>query len=246
MVHRDQLVAYLNAYLKIDEFDDYGPQGLQVQGGESVNSVVTAVSASLQLFNEAAGMGADLVIVHHGLLWDRESRVIRGHLQKRLNALLANDITLLAYHLPLDKHPEVGNNAQAARLLGLSEVQPFGAVGIQGVVQDLSLDSVLKRVKTLFGPAPLVFPYGPSTIRNVGLCSGAGHREIILAVDGELDLFITGEVSESTMHLAKEGGIHCIAAGHYATERLGIRALGEHIAGRFDVKTKFLDIPNPV
>lgn len=246
MVGRDTLVKYLDAFLSIDEIDDAGPQGLQVEGREQVQMVVTGVSASLQLFEEAAALGADLIIVHHGLLWDRDSRVIRGTARRRLATLLRSDITLLAYHLSLDKHPEVGNNAQAAFHLELTDVEPFGAIGVQGRVSNLPFDAVLSKITRLFGTDPLVFPYGPENIRRIGVCSGSGGREVELAIDLGLDLYITGEVAEPTMHLAREGGIHVIAAGHYATERLGIRALGEHIAEKFDLNVKFRDIPNPV
>jgi dinuclear metal center YbgI/SA1388 family protein len=246
MTHRDKLIQYLNDYLKVNDVQDYGPQGLQVDGREEVSRIVTGVSASAQLFEEAANIGSDMVIVHHGVLWDRDSRVIKGALKKRLKILLANDISLLAYHLALDKHPELGNNALAAKGLKFENVQPLGDLAIQGKIAPIAFSDLLGKVQSLFQFDPLVFPYGPEKIQRVGYCSGGGDREISLAIDAGLDAYITGEAAESTMHLAKEGSIHFFAAGHYATERLGIRALGEHITKKFSLEVQFIDIPNPI
>ena len=242
----DTLINYLAGYLKIADFQDYGPLGLQVEGKQRVRKVVTAVSASVELFERARERGADLVIVHHGIFWDRESRVLKGGLKDRIRLLLDGDITLLAYHLPLDKHPRVGNNAVAARKLGLKKPAPLGEIGIQGEISPLTLLRLLKRVKSVYGSDPLVFPYGPAQIKRLGICSGAAQGEIGEAIEAGLDAYLTGEASEQTMHLAKEGKIHFIAAGHYATEKLGIRALGDHIARKFNLKVEFIDIPNPV
>jgi dinuclear metal center YbgI/SA1388 family protein len=246
MVERDTLIRFLNDYLKIDEFDDYGPQGLQVEGKASVKKIVTAVSASLQLFEKAADSGADMIIVHHGILWDKQSSVVKGGFKNRLHALLSADISLLAYHLPLDKHPEIGNNALAAKQLELCNVATFGQIGVMGETDAMTFDQLLAKVRKLYESDPLVFPYGPEKITRIGICSGGCQRDLTLAIDSGLDAFITGEVSESTMHFAKEGHIHFIAAGHYATERLGIQALGDLIREKFKVKVSFLDIPNPV
>ena len=246
MPHRNDIITYLNDYLSIHDFRDYGPQGVQVEGKENVNKIVTGVSASVQLFEEAAKVGADMVIVHHGILWDKESHVLKGGFKKRVKSLLENDITLLAYHLPLDKHPELGNNAQAAKKLELVNVEEFGEVGVKGKITPTTIKSLEDKVHQVFQTKPLVFAFGPQEIQHIGLCSGAAEREISLAIDEGLDAYITGEVSEPTMHLAKEGHIHFIAAGHYATERLGIRALGEHLGEKFNVDVEFIDIVNPV
>ncbi len=243
---RDKIITYLNDYLSIHDFRDYGPQGLQVEGKENVKKIVTGVSASVQLFEQAADAGADMVIVHHGILWDKESHVLKGGFKKRVKTLLENDVTLLAYHLPLDKHPELGNNAQAAKKLGLENVREFGEVGVKGEISPISIKELEEKVRRVFQSEPLVFAFGPQEIEHIGLCSGAAEREISLAIDEGLDAYITGEVSEPTMHLAKEGQIHFIAAGHYATERLGIRALGEHLGEKFKVDVEFIDIVNPV
>jgi len=246
MPHRNDIITYLNDYLSIHDFRDYGPQGVQVEGKENVNKIVTGVSASVQLFEQAAKAGADMVIVHHGILWDKESHVLKGGFNKRVKTLLENDITLLAYHLPLDKHPELGNNAQAAQKLGLANVQDFGEVGVKGEITPITIKSLEDKVHRVFQAEPLVFAFGPQEIQHISLCSGAAEREISLAIDEGLDAYITGEVSEPTMHLAKEGHIHFIAAGHYATERLGVRALGEHLGEKFNVDVEFIDIVNPV
>ncbi len=245
-MNRDTLIKYLDGYLKISEFQDYGPLGLQVEGKKRVRKVAVAVSASVELFERARERGADLVIVHHGIFWDRESRVLKGGLKERIRLLLDGDISLLAYHLPLDKHPRVGNNAVAARKLGLKKATGLGEIGIQGEVAAITLPSFLKRVKALYSSDPLIFSFGPAKIKRIGICSGAAQGEITEAITAGLDAYLTGEVSEQTMHLAKEGKIHFIAAGHYATEKLGIRALGDHIARKFNLKVEFIDIPNPV
>ncbi len=245
-ISRDEIIRYLNEYLQINDFRDYGPQGLQVEGRETVERIVTSVSASVQLFEEAAGRNADMVIVHHGILWDNESRVIKGGLKKRIETLLFNEMTLLAYHLPLDKHPEIGNNAQAAKAFKMSNLDEFADVGLMGDIQPCSYDDLLKKVRDVYHTDPLVFAFGPERIHRIGICSGGAERYIHQAIEAGLDAFITGEYAEPTMHLAKEGHIHFIGAGHYATERPGVLALGEHLSGAFDVQVEFVDIYNPV
>lgn len=243
---RDEITRHLNDFLHIDEFKDYGPQGLQVEGRESVRKIVTSVSASVQLFEEAASREADMVIVHHGILWDKESRVVMGSLKMRLETLLINEITLLAYHLPLDKHPEIGNNAQAAKAFKMTNLSQFAEVGLMGDIPACSFDDLLMSVQDVYHTDPLVFAYGPERIQRIGVCSGGAERYIEEAVAENLDAFITGEFAEPTMHLAKEGKIHFIGAGHYATERLGVLALGAYLSNEFDVKVDFVDIYNPV
>ncbi len=246
MISRDDLIHYLNDYLKIDEFSDYGPQGLQVEGKSEVQTIVTGVSASVQLFEKAVQAGADMIIVHHGILWDRDSHVIKGGFKNRIKLLLENDITLLCYHLPLDKHAEIGNNAVIAKKLGLSNLEEFGDVGIQGQIKETELQSLLKTIQDTIKSDPLVFAYGPEKISKIAICSGSAQKEITIAIENGADVFITGEVSEPTMHIAKEGNIHFIAAGHYATETFGIKALGDHIEKKYNLPVKFIDVPNPV
>jgi dinuclear metal center YbgI/SA1388 family protein len=246
MPQRDAIIHYLNQYLAIDSIKDYSPVGLQVEGREQVNRIVTGVSASAELFQRAADLKADMVIVHHGMLWDRDPRVVRGSLKKRLQILLQNEITLLGYHLVLDKHAEIGNNAMAAKAFAMSDISPLGEVGVQGTVGPWTLAEVVQKAEQLFGQPPVVFGYGPATIQRMGFCSGGGEFVLPEAVAAGLDLYITGEAKESTMHSAKETAIHFLAAGHYATERLGIRALGEHVAEKFGIEVCFIDIPNPI
>jgi len=184
--------------------------------------------------------------INHGIFWDRDSRVLRGGLRERVRILLENDITLLAYHLPLDRHPQVGNNASAGRLLGLKEPAGFGELGIAGTVDSLTIAELTDRVRGAFGREPLVFASGPPRIRRVGFCSGAAPGEVGTAISAGLDAYITGEVSLPVMHAAREGHIHFLAAGHYATEVPGIRALGDNLRERFGLEVEFVDIPNPV
>jgi len=240
-------VAYLNELLDPGAYEDYGPQGLQVEGKPHVNKIVTGVSASLELFRQAAARGADMVIVHHGLFWDRDSRAVRGAMKKRLATLLENDISLVAYHLALDAHHGVGNNAVAARALGLMALERFATVGYWGKLPEpLDCRVVFNKVKILYDTNPLIFDYGPSNVEAIGFVSGGGAHHLQEGIALGLHVFVTGEPAESSMHLAKESGIHFVAAGHYATERLGIKALGEHIAQEFGIEVEFIDVPNPV
>ena len=245
-VSRDEIIKYLNDYLQIDQFQDYGPQGLQVEGRDTVKKIVTSVSASVQLFEEAASRDADMIIVHHGILWDKESRVIKDGLKRRIETLLYNEVTLLAYHLPLDKHPEIGNNAQAAKAFKMTNLSEFAEVGLKGDITPCSYDDLLKKVQDIYNTDPLVFAYGPEQVKRIGICSGGSERHIVEAIEEGLDAFITGESAEPTMHLAKEGKIHFIGAGHYATERLGVLALGAHVSKKFSIDVDFIDIYNPV
>lgn len=246
MILRNELLHYLNEYLAIADFNDYGPQGLQVEGREEIEKIATGVSLNVQLLERAAAVDADTIIVHHGLLWDKESHVVKGSFKKRLKLLLQNDMNLFAYHLPLDKHPVVGNNAMAANAFGLKEIKSFGQVGVQGAIELCGFEELLHKIQQFYQTDPLVFPFGPSKINRIAISSGASQRDITLAIESGLDAFITGEVSEAVMHLAREGHIHFFAAGHYATEKPGITALGEHIASRFPVQVTFVDVPNPV
>lgn len=246
MPHRDTIIRYLDQYLAVDSIKDFGPVGLQVQGKEEVRRIVTGVSASAELFQRAADLNADMVMVHHGLFWDRDPRVVRGSLKKRLQILLQNDITLLGYHLVLDKHADIGNNALAAQAYAMTEVTPLGEVGVQGLVGPWSLEQVVQKTEQLFSRPAVVFGYGPPIIRRMGFCSGGAEFVLPEAVAAGLDLYITGEAKEATMHSAKENGIHFLAAGHYATERLGIRRLGEQVAEKFGIEVRFIDIPNPI
>jgi dinuclear metal center YbgI/SA1388 family protein len=251
MADRDEILAYLERYLRVREIRDYGPQGLQVEGARQVSLIATGVSACLELFERAADVGAQMVLVHHGMFWDNDARVVRGPLRRRLALLLEREITLAGYHLCLDAHPEIGNNILAARGLGLQDIVPFGehngmSIGFQGTLPATTINAFVERVDTFYRSESLVFPFGPEPVRSVGIISGGAQREIRQAIDAGLDAFITGEASEFVMHVAKEAGIHYLAAGHHNTERIGIRSLGEHVAQAFGVEATFIDVPNPV
>ncbi len=245
MAQRDAIIEYFDTFLETESFKDYGPQGLQVEGRPDVNKAVTAVSASLELFERAQKARAEMIIVHHGLLWDAESRVIKGSLKARIKYLLENGMTLLAYHLPLDKHPQIGNNTLAAGALGMTDLDNLN-LGVYGRVQDMSFENLLQNVRRVFASDPVFFDFGPQTVRRIGFCSGGGSGELPAAIEAGCDAFISGELKEPAMHMAKEAGIHAIAAGHYATEKMGIIALGERLETQFKVKVSFIDIPNPL
>lgn len=251
MPARDEILSYLREYLRVDEYRDYGPQGLQVEGKAEVRKIVTGVSGGVTLFEKAVAAGADMVLVHHGIFWENESRVVRGGMKRRLELLLQHEITLAGYHLCLDAHPEVGNNILACRGLGLHDVEPWleyrgKTIGFRGEWDGCPVDEAVGRVNTLYDTTALAFLYGPALVRRVGVVSGGAQGEVRAAIADGLDMFVTGEASEFVMNTAQEGGIHFLAAGHYATERLGIRALGEHVAARFGVAHEFVDVPNPV
>lgn len=251
VVTRDAVLQYLEEYLQVSAFPDYGPQGLQVEGSPEVRKLVTGVSACVELIERAVAAGAQMLLVHHGIFWDRDPRILRGPLKRRIELLLKHDLTLGAYHLCLDAHPELGNNILAARGLGLADPAPWAPVngrliGWRGCWDGLPPEEALARICRLYGSDPLAFLDGPPRIREVGIISGGAQSEVRRAAEEGLDLFITGEASEYVMHAAREYGMHYVAAGHHATERLGIRALGEHLRNTLGVEHEFIDVPNPV
>ncbi|MBN1998041.1 Nif3-like dinuclear metal center hexameric protein [candidate division KSB1 bacterium] len=245
MANRDDIIKFVDSYLDVTLYKDYCPQGLQVEGKDKVEKIITAVSASLELFDNACQSGTDMIIVHHGILWDAESRVIKKSFKARVKRLLDDDITLLAYHLPLDKHHQIGNNILAASALELTDIGDLN-VGIYGRITELPFEILLQKIRNIFTPNILYFAFGPEFVRRVGFCSGGGSGELALAIEKDCDVFNSGELKEPVMHLAKEAGIHAVAAGHYATEVLGVRALGQIIQKHFNVDVDFIDIPNPL
>lgn len=246
VVKRDDILLFLNQYLEIDSFKDFTPKGLHVEGREQVKRVVTGVSANSDLINAAVEQEADMVIVHHGLFWEKESPVLKGVLKGRVKRLLEHDISLLAYHLPLDAHPQIGNNAVAAARLGLQDIEEFGEIGLKGRINPQSVSEFIQKLSKIYESDPLTFAFGPEPIEQVALCSGGAQKLIADALETQVDAFITGEVSEPTMHLAKEGGLHFFSVGHHASERLGIQRLGEVVANTFKIEVRFIDIENPV
>ena len=242
-----ELETLLNNKLNISAFQDYAPNGLQVEGREKVKRIVTGVTASQALLDAAVGQQADAILVHHGYFWKNEPVVVRGMKRNRLKTLLTNDINLYGYHLPLDAHPELGNNAQLAKLLGirvLGEIESFLPYG----EFDAPLNAVIlrERLETLLGREVLhCGVHAPADIRRIAWCTGGGQGYIQQAADFGVDAFITGEVSEQTIHIAREMGVNFYAAGHHATERYGIKALGEWLASEHQFEVIFIDIPNP-
>jgi dinuclear metal center YbgI/SA1388 family protein len=249
-VDRQALVAYLDQLLDAGNGHDYGPNGLQVEGKETIGKIVTGVSACHELFVRAREAGADAVLVHHGIFWEGMPRVLTGLQHRRVAELIRGEMSLIAYHLPLDRHPELGNNALAARAFGLTELTPFGVheglpIGFQGrFAEPIPAADLAARCRQVYGQEPLAFLTGPDPVRTLGIISGGAQRELFCAIDDGLDAYITGEVSEWVMNVAREASIHYLAAGHYATERLGIRALGEHLRDRFGIAAEFIDVPN--
>lgn len=245
------LEQILNHKLNIDKINDYSPNGLQVEGNPDIKKIITGVTASQALIDYAVKQQADAVLVHHGYFWKSENPCIRGMKGKRIKTLLVNNINLYAYHLPLDVHPELGNNAQLAELLGVENLQPLetGAVSIPvwgELIKPVTAEAFAERVERLLHRKPLIcIENGPHFIRKIGICTGGGQGYIDLAAAQGCDAFITGEVSEQTIHSAREQGIHFFAAGHHATERYGIKALGNWLAQEYGFDVEFKDIDNP-
>jgi len=252
MLSKD-LESYLTHLLKPQQIKDFTPNGLQVQGSEHITKIITGVTASKALIDRAIAEQADAIIVHHGYFWKNESYVIRGMKHDRIKALLLNDINLFAYHLPLDIHPTLGNNAQLAKLFNIENVQPLEAgnalsVAVQGHFdQPYSGEELTTLINTTLERECLHIA-APSNkpIKTIAWCSGGGQGYIELAAEQGIDAFLTGEVSEQTTHVAHEMDIHFFAAGHHATERYGIKALGEHLAKEHGLDVTFIDIDNPV
>lgn len=244
-----ELDDYIASLLQTGQFKDYCPNGMQVEGRAKVRKIATGVTASQQVVDEAIAWGADAILVHHGYFWRNEDAVITGIKKRRIAQLLRNDVSLLAYHLPLDAHPELGNNAQLGKLLGLEQQGRFGDQNIAcfGVLkQAQTLDQLTQRVNKSLHRAPQVFGDGAKNILKVAWCSGGGQNYFEAAIAQGVDAYITGEISEQSYHIAQESGVAFISAGHHATERLGIQALGEHLAGQGGLAHRFFDQNNPV
>ncbi len=248
---RDELERYLARYLRLDKFDDESLNGLQVEGAAEIHSVAFAVSACAEAFRKAAAGGAGAVVVHHGLLWKGHGpERLTGPLAARFRLLIRNDLSLFAYHLPLDAHRECGNNAAAARALGLVKLEPFGdyhamKIGWKGELRrPLRLDKFVARLERYYGHEALVVRGGPAAVRRVGIVSGGAAREAMQAAQEGLDLYVTGESSEPVTYLAREAGLNFAALGHYATERAGVKALAAHVEKKFGIRTFFIELEN--
>ncbi len=253
MADRDKIVQYCDELLDSASFSDYGPNGLQVPGNRQVSSIATAVSAHLESIEAAVEAGAQMLITHHGLFWDFHGRSLTEQMTARLKAAFAGGLSIAGYHLPLDAHPEIGNNVLLCRRLGFDpEPAAIGVVKGRGIgavgrrPDPVALDDLRSEVETGLGQAPLVFASGPEQIGSIGIVSGAASSEIHTAIEMGLDAFLTGEPSEHVMADAREGRINFLAAGHYATEVCGIEKLGETVAGKFGLEHTFIKVPNPI
>ena len=252
MVERDTLLRYCNELLDSGSFQDYCPNGLQVEGNPEVRRIVSGVTASQALVDAAVAAEADLLLVHHGYFWRGEAAAVVGIKQRRLKALLQHDINLMAYHLPLDVHAELGNNVQLAKLMGWQisgGLEPHNprSVGLIGELSEsCNGDALAQQLAERLQREPLFIAGHDRPVKRIAWCTGAAQGYIDKAIALGVDAFITGEVSEPTVHAARENGIHFYAAGHHATERYGAKALGEHLAATFGIEHQFIDVDNPV
>ena len=247
-----KLANKLDQFLEIHQFKDYCPDGLQIEGAEEVKKIITGVTANQALIDLAIEENADAILVHHGFFWKGESQEIVGMKYKRIKALIENNINLYAYHLPLDVHPELGNNAQLAKLLDITDRRPLEpwdkrSVGRVGkFAEAITPDILSARIESVLSRAPLHIDGGKKEIKSIAWCTGGGQDYISIAAEQGIDAFISGEISERTVHIAREMGIHYYAAGHHATERYGVQALGGWIEAELELDVKFIDIANPV
>jgi len=254
-VNHLELESWLNQLIAADQFKDYAPNGLQVEGCPDIRRIVTGVTASQALIEHAIRNKADAVIVHHGWFWKNESPCVRGFRRRRMASVLAHDINLYGYHLPLDAHPTLGNNAQLARVLGLTpDINPssqpvtFGHAGLvwSGQCDPCTADTLAQRIHQALDRQPLVVGPAERMIRRVAWCTGGAQSMLQDAIDHGVDAYITGEASEQNFHMANEADIVFVAAGHHATERYGIQALGNAIHNQFGIPVDFIDLDNPI
>ncbi len=248
---RTAFIQILNELLQPEKVRDYCPNGLQVEGRDKIAKIVTGVTACQELVDAAVERGADTILVHHGYFWKGEAQPVTGMKKRRLASLLNADINLFAYHLPLDIHPVLGNNAQLAKLLGIEmcdglEEGPY-SVPVHGrLIEPVSGPEFAARIEHVLGRKPLCSLVREKQIETIGWCTGGGQGYIDLAAAKGLDAYLTGEASEQTIHSSREQGIDFFAAGHHATERYGIKALGEFLAEKYEFDVEFVDIDNPV
>lgn len=244
-----ELTDYTGQILQLERFRDYCPNGLQVEGRSEVQSIVSGVTASMALLEAAYAAGADTILVHHGYFWRNEDACVTGIKRRRLQWLLAHDLNLLAYHLPLDAHPQFGNNAELGRVMGVA-IDGWG--GEQNLIAHgrlaapMTLQAFQQHLAQILNRVPGIIGDPDKEIRRIAWCTGAAQNYFEQAMSLGVDAFISGEISEQTVHLARESGVAYLAAGHHATERYGIQALGRHLAQHFDLQHRFIDIDNPV
>ncbi len=246
---RIELELYLNDMLGTARFKDYCPNGLQVEGRRRIEKIATGVTASLAFVEAAREWGADALLVHHGYFWRNETPQIVGRKYRRLKSIIAADMNLFAFHLPLDAHPEYGNNAQLGARMGLIADVHFGGDDLGWMAtlpMPITLAHFTAQVEHTLGRAPLVLGDPERELRRIAWCTGAAQSYFEAAIDAGADVFLTGEISEQTTHIAAESGVAFLAAGHHATERFGVQALGAHLSEQFDIEHLFIDIDNPV
>jgi dinuclear metal center YbgI/SA1388 family protein len=248
-----ELDAYLRNLLNVDNIPDESLNGLQVEGREEVKKVALAVSACEESFQKAADSGADALIVHHGLFWRNKGiEPVKGVLLKRLKALISNELNLFAFHLPLDAHPQLGNNSKAAQDLGLGNTSPFCEyhgimIGFMGsLLEPVPLKDIVSKLESYYDHSAFLLPFGKKEITTIGIVSGGAPYEVKQAAEKGVDLYVTGEAVEPVFYMAKELGINMVSLGHYATERIGVLALKEHLAGVLGLETTFVELGNPL
>lgn len=250
MMNNLELEKIISQKLESYSIKDYVPNGLQIEGKSEVKKILTGVTASLELIDVAIEQGVDAILVHHGYFWKSETPVIKGMKYERIKRLIENGINLYAYHLPLDLHPELGNNAQLAKMWNIrniapiSEYQPLVLTG--DLPKGMDIVTFAKMIEQTLNRQPFVEATGPKVIKRIAWCSGAAQDYLEEAANAGFDAFITGEVSERTIYIARELGIHFIAAGHHATERDGVKALGKWLAEEYSLDVSFIDINNPI
>ncbi|HQU99397.1 MAG TPA: Nif3-like dinuclear metal center hexameric protein [Nitrosomonas sp.] len=248
-MHRDVLEKYLNELLDIHRFQDYCPNGLQVEGRHQVENIVSGVTASLDLLQAAIAAKADAILVHHGYFWRNEDSRIVGIKSRRIGLLMANQVNLFAYHLPLDSHPQFGNNTLLGKKLGFIETGRFGGQDIMmhgELPKKMTLKELEERISRTLLRKPQVIGDENKIIHRIAWCTGGAQNYFDAVIPQNVDAYITGEISEHNVHLARETGIAFISAGHHATERYGVQALGDHIAQKFSLQHQFIDMDNPV
>ena len=246
-----ELNSYINNLLESESFSDYCPNGLQVEGKPEISKIVTGVSACIELFDRAIEQNADAIITHHGLFWEGQPVTAVGVRRDRIARLLNNNISLLSWHLPLDAHPEHGNNAVIARNLGMVDLQPFGksrgrTIGFTGTIPPIPFPLFQDMVRKKINPSARFHSFGPETVKRIAICSGGAPSYFPEAIEAGADVYLTGEESEWVYHMAREERVHYITAGHHATERFGVAALGNFLSEKFGLDVQFIDIPNPI
>lgn len=245
MADRNEIVDFANQFLKLADYPDYGPMGLQFTGSDEVTAIAAAVSVSADVIETAAKRGAQMLLVHHGLFWNNESRILDERLGNRLDLLEGFDMNLLAYHLALDAHPHLGNNYNAAKGLGLTDIEPFGEIGWKGKLAEPMLWKDFKNTAFgLFHSVPFTYPFGNLYVENVAVIVGGAPQYLVEAHRSGCDTFLTGEVGEPTLYTAKELRMNFMACGHHATEKSGVKKLASRIGNEFRIKSFFIDVDN--